>query len=71
MKKEIDKWEIEYEKDTDTLFVSRKVIPKDARLIMINNGYSVYVNKKKEIVGIIIEYFTTEAKEMLKNLKTK
>jgi uncharacterized protein YuzE len=57
---------IQYDKDTDTLFITPKSIPDDAILFKVNDGYSVYVNKNKEIVGIVIEYLETETKEVLK-----
>ena len=69
MEKEIKKWTTDYHKDTDTLFVSRYPIPKDARLLQINDGYACYVTKKGKIVGIMIEYFTMESKTKIKEFK--
>jgi len=62
MKKEVKKWTVDYHKDTDTLFVSRDPVPKDARLFYANDGYACYKTKKGKIVGIMIEYFTMENK---------
>ena len=69
MKKELKKWIIDYHEDTDTLFVSRHPIPRDARLLRINDGYDCYVTKRGKIVGIMIEYFTMESKTKIKEFK--
>jgi len=66
MKNEIKKWKVKYYEDTDTLFVSREKIPKDAELYMINPGYSCCVTKKGKVVGIMIEYFKTETQNKYK-----
>ena len=68
MDKEIKKWVIDYQEDEDTLFVSRSRIPKDALLYGMNDGYDCYVSKGK-VVGIVIEYFKTDAAAKLKAIK--
>ena len=71
IKKEIKKWVVEYDEETDILYISRPIIPADAMLFGINNGYACYITKKNKIVGIMIEYFTTETLDMKKKLNPK
>ena len=71
MKQEVKKWVVEYDEELDTLYISRPIIPKDATLYGINDGYDCYITKEGKVVGVIIEYFKTETLNMMKKLKQK
>ena len=67
-KKEIESWIIKYDTDCDHLFIRRKVLPKDARLFMTKGGYLVYLTPKKEVVGVMLEWFSAEIESWTKKL---
>ena len=67
--KEPLKWKTSYDSISDILYITREKLPKGAVLCNINDGYSVYITKKKKIVGIAIEYFSSETEEVLSEIK--
>lgn len=63
--KSIEGWTTEYDAELDTLYFCKFPLPDDARLYTVE-GVSYYVSKNR-VVGMMIEYFFTQAFEGLKN----
>jgi len=64
-----DSWIFDYDKDVDQMFYAPKVLPKDTFLISFNDEISLYLNKKSDIKGVFIEYFSHNFVQHDKNIQ--
>lgn len=58
-------WKTDYEIDTDTLYLGKFPMVKDAVCYYIE-GVHYYISRQR-IVGIFIEYFSSQVNEKLRN----
>ncbi len=49
-------WIFTFDKDEDVLFYSPEIIPDKAKLHSVNDEFSVYLDKKSNICGVVLEY---------------
>lgn len=70
------KWDFIYDSEVDNFYLVPNSVPRDAQLFSLNDEVSLYLNKDKEVVGLMIEYFSSnftehkkEYKEILRLLK--
>ena len=56
---EKDRWEITLDRDEGALYFSPTRIPDDAYLFRVTDEYSVYLDSKNELKGVMIEYYGT------------
>jgi len=51
------KWGLYYDEDLDSLYFSPAKIASNYSLFSVNNEYSVYVDKKSNVGGVLVEYY--------------
>lgn len=49
-------WVFTFDKDEDAFFYSPEVIPDNAELRSVNDEFAVYLDKKQNICGVVLEY---------------
>ena len=49
-------WVFTFGRDEDVLFYSPETIPNGAKLHSVNDEFSVYLDKKQKICGVVLEY---------------
>lgn len=64
-----NEWALEYDDDVDELYYGIKKIPKGYFLFQLNDEINLFVNKKSNIKGLFIEYFSNNYLEH--NIKLK
>jgi hypothetical protein len=54
---EREKWVLTFDKDEGALFYSQNSIPKETELFQITDEYSIYLDKKQNPKGVMVEYY--------------
>lgn len=54
---EEEKWEFEYDRELDYLYLAPKKIPNSAQIFNLTDEYAVYALPNGDIKGLLIEYF--------------
>ena len=57
MEKNKEKWVLTFDRDEGALFYAPNIIPKGSDLHQITDEYAVYLDKKFNPKGIMIEYY--------------
>jgi len=50
-------WVLSLDRDEDAMFYSKSVIPKGSELFQITDDFAIYLDKKKNVQGVMLEYF--------------
>lgn len=73
-----NKWIANYDPEADTLSVRKSHLSADAQKKYINDEFAFYMNKKREVEGIFMEYFLSnfvshhkDFKSMVKDIAQK
>jgi len=66
---ETDKWKVLYDKELDNLYYVPPKLPHNTWLFDLNNEIALYVTPKNDVVGIFIEYFSSNFTEHQKEYK--
>jgi len=51
-----DAWLFTFDRDEDAFFYSPQIIPDGAELFNVNGEFSVYLDKQKNLCGVVLEY---------------
>ena len=54
---EKEKWVLTLDKDEGALFYSQNKIPGETKLFQITDEYSIYLDKKQNPKGVMVEYY--------------
>lgn len=52
-----ENWIVILDRDEDTLFFAPKRIPREAELFHVNDEFSIYLDSKKQVRGLMVEYY--------------
>ena len=50
-------WVFSFHKDEDALFYSPEIVPDDTELFQVTDEFAVYLDKEKQLQGVMSEYF--------------
>ena len=51
-------WVFSLDKEEDALFYSPAIVPDGARLYQVNDEFAIYLDREKQLQGVMSEYFT-------------
>ncbi|MDE2100221.1 MAG: hypothetical protein KGL39_23395, partial [Patescibacteria group bacterium] len=54
-----DRWISHYDADSDSLIIRTPNLSRDSKKEYVNDEFAFYLNRKSDVEGVFIEYFTS------------